>query len=173
MSQGPRRRPRGPDEELLPQSDDGTERSQTFLTQLTEHQSEATVHGVIAVLGAWVGLGGRLEYGKAGETTCFIVLGTPHRETWPAAIYPSGKFEVVFQYLKDRPPFDELANRRKLRELLNTADGVDLPEGKLALRPGFPLEVLAAPPACERVTEALAWFVTTQRDSDRDAINEG
>lgn len=154
-----------PAEELLPHPDDGSGRSESFLGQLAENRAEGTVHGVIAVMDAWVGLGGRLEYGKYDETTCFLTLDTPAGVTWPAAIYPSGKFEVVFQYLKDRPPFDELANRRELRERLNRAQGIDLPEGKLALRPGFALDVLGDTQQRGLVVEALDWFVRIQHQA--------
>ncbi|MCK6211561.1 DUF262 domain-containing protein [Georgenia sp. EYE_87] len=158
-------------EELLSQPDDGTGRSESFLTQLAENHSESTVHGVIAVMDTWVGLGGRLQYGEFAETTCFLILDTPAGVTWPAAIYPKGKFEVVFQYLKDRPPFDELGNRRELAKRLNAVEGVELPEGKLAMRPGFTLDVLGTTNLRQRVIEALEWFVATQRETEQPEVN--
>jgi hypothetical protein len=41
---------------------------------------------------------------------------------------------------------------------LNETPGVDLPEAKINLRPGFPLGVLAHPLARTSVQDALAWF---------------
>jgi hypothetical protein len=110
------------------------------VTIRAQDHDEATVHGVIAVLDAWVKLGGRLQYGTSDETSCFLMPDASEHSIWPAAIYPSGKFEIVFQYLKDRPPFDDLALRRELMDRLNAITGVDLPGGKLDLRPGLNLE---------------------------------
>jgi hypothetical protein len=43
---------------------------------------------------------------------------------WPATLYPGGKFEVVFQQLSVRPPFDDIALREELRQRLNEVPGV-------------------------------------------------
>jgi hypothetical protein len=80
---------------------------------------------------------------------------------WPAAVYPSGKFEVVFQYLQYRPPFDDVALRDEFRQRLNAVPGVELPAVKLALRPGFDVSVLADDDKRTTLLEALAWFRAT------------
>jgi hypothetical protein len=77
---------------------------------------------------------------------------------WPIVMYPSGKCEVVFQYLASRVPFDDIVLRREFRDRLNKIPGVELPEAKLELRPGFPLEVLADESARGIFVEALEWF---------------
>lgn len=92
---------------------------------------------MLRVLDAWRGLGGRLAYGTAEGTSVFLMLDRPGQQTvWPAAVYPSGRVEVVFQYLQYRPPFDDVAVRDDLRRRLNAIPGVSLPEAKLALRRG-------------------------------------
>jgi hypothetical protein len=89
------------------------------------------------------------------------LTGTPGvRTTWPLGIYPvSGTVEVVFQYLKRRPPFDHEPLRRELLGRLNAIPGVDLAEAKLDLRPSFPLEVFAAHSA--ELCAVLEWFAHT------------
>jgi hypothetical protein len=82
---------------------------------------------------------------------------SPHN-LWPVVLYPSGKCEVVFQYMAARPPFDDVELRRELRDRLNKIPGVDLPEAKLELRPGFPLELLTDEASRDVFTEALTWF---------------
>lgn len=77
---------------------------------------------------------------------------------WPAAIYPSGKFEIVFQHLSVRAPFDDVALREEFRQRLNQLPGVELAAAKLALRPGFPLTVLVDPSARDGLVEHLGWF---------------
>jgi len=55
-------------------------------------------------------------YGSAEETPVFLAYD--EREVrnggvWAAAIYPSGKFEVVSQWMQCRPPFDDVAVREE------------------------------------------------------------
>ncbi|MEU4739134.1 DUF262 domain-containing protein [Actinosynnema sp. NPDC023658] len=132
-----------------------------FLDQLVERQGHDIAKAVIAVLNAWTGSGGHLAYGVELETSCFLMSRTkshPDGNIWPAAIYPSGKFEVVFQHLRRRPPFENLTRREELRQRLNGIDGVDLPARKVDLRPGFDLGVLLDTPAREQLIEVLGWF---------------
>ncbi|MFE9825343.1 DUF262 domain-containing protein [Streptomyces sp. NPDC005791] len=142
---------------------ENTEAAERFRSQLQEHWPDS-VPGVTAALDFWRGQGGHLDYGRHEETSCFPMLdaGTsthPH-VMWPFVLYPvSGTVEVVFQYLKDRSPFDETEHRRELLHRLNKAEGVDLPEAKLELRPSFPLQVFAT--QSEAICEALDWFVHT------------
>lgn len=146
-----------PEDLTAPTQDD--ERESSFWAQLSEAQSESIVAAVGELLNAWQRLGGRVEFGGAAATSCFLVANGPAGDIWPATLYPSGKFEVVFQHLTSRPPFDELALRDELRQRFNQVPGVDLPESKVSLRPGFELALLAHSGALERVAEVLGWFV--------------
>ncbi|MFF7393976.1 hypothetical protein ACFZAE_36730 [Streptomyces scabiei] len=76
-----------------------------------------------------------MRFGAARDTA---------RALWRLGIYPvAGTVEVVFQYLKRRPPFDDEPLRRELMTRLNGIEGIDLAEAKLDLRPSFPLEVFS------------------------------
>ncbi|WP_037911097.1 GmrSD restriction endonuclease domain-containing protein [Actinacidiphila yeochonensis] len=135
-----------------------------FETQLRDNQTAESVNGVLSALRFWEGQGGDLAYGRANETSCFPTApldGAPGlRTTWPLGIYPvSGTVEVVFQYLKRRPPFDDEALRRELLDRLNAIDGIGLAEAKLDLRPSFPLEVFAE--HGEELRAVLEWFAHT------------
>jgi alkylated DNA nucleotide flippase Atl1 len=132
-----------------------------FLDQLTAGQGHVVAGAVVEVLNAWVQLGGFLDYGIEQETSCFLMARGKRdqgKNIWPATVYPSGKFEVVFQHMSRRRPFDNLALREELRQRLNTIDGVDLPAAKINLRPGFALDVLATTSARANLIETLAWF---------------
>ncbi len=134
--------------ERLPNPDPGQDSAlrDQFVQQLTSLQPAPVAEGVLRLLEAWTDLGGRLSYGTAGETSCFLMangLNQPGGGIWPAAIYPSGKFEIVFQYLRSRPPFDSVELREDLRKRLNQLADVDLAAAKIELRPGFDLAVLA------------------------------
>jgi hypothetical protein len=137
--------------------------AERFRSQLQEHWPQASA-GVQSALDFWRGQGGYLNYGQYEETSCFPMLdaGTSQRPhlIWPLAIYPvSGTVEVVFQYLKDRSPFDDVEQRRELLHRLNKIDGLELPEAKLELRPSFPVRVFAE--HGEEICEVLDWFVMT------------
>ena len=133
-----------------------------FVEQLAELQTPSTVHGVLAILDAWTAMDGRLQYGTAGETSCFLMARTsdhPSGSIWPAALYPTGKFEVVFKHLASRPPFDDVELREEFRRRLNQVAGIDLPAAKIELRPGFDLAVLAEASGRERLLAQLSWFL--------------
>lgn len=146
----------------LPEGEDAAA-AERFRTQLQEHWPEASA-GVLSALDFWRVQGGYVTYGKHEETSCFPMLdaGTSRRPhlVWPMAIYPvSGAVEVVFQYLKDRSPFDDTEQRRELLNRLNEIEGIDLPEAKLELRPSFPVRVFAE--HGEEICGVLDWFVHT------------
>ncbi|WP_393056370.1 DUF262 domain-containing protein [Streptomyces sp. LN549] len=142
---------------------ENAEAAERFREQLQKHWPEA-VPGVTAALDFWRRQGGHLDYGRYEETSCFPMLdtGTSTRPQlmWPLGLYPvSGTVEVVFQYLKDRSPFDDTEQRRELLHRLNRIDGIDLPEAKLELRPSFPLRLFTE--HSEEICEVLDWFVLT------------
>ncbi|MGW7456498.1 GmrSD restriction endonuclease domain-containing protein [Streptomyces sp. NPDC054797] len=156
----------------------GDEAATRFETLLRANQTPEVVEGVLAALRFWEEQGGRRVYGKATETSCFPTVdaggpGSP-RALWPIGIYPvTGTAEVVFQYLKRRPPFDDEPLRRALMERFNAIDGIHLAEAKLDLRPSFPLEVFAA--HAEEIRSVLEWFIhevalaEARRPIDEDA----
>ncbi|WP_405683945.1 DUF262 domain-containing protein [Streptomyces sp. NBC_00057] len=133
-----------------------------FEALLRDNQPPEVVEGVLAAMRFWEEQGGYQVYGKSNETSCFptVDAGRPNapRALWPIALYPvTGTAEVVFQYLKRRPPFDDEPLRRALMQRFNTVDGIDLAEAKLDLRPSFPLEVFAD--HGEEIRAVLEWFV--------------
>nr|BAX90003.1 hypothetical protein [Kibdelosporangium sp. AK-AA56] len=149
--------------DLIPEPDPGQDAGlrDQFQGQLVERQGPDITRAVVTVLTAWVEAGGYLEYGVEKETSCFLMARGKRDQggnIWPAVIYPSGKFEVVFQHLSRRSPFNDLAQREELRQRLNKIDGVDLPAAKIDLRPGFDLSILANSQAREQLTDALGWF---------------
>ncbi|NEB12906.1 DUF262 domain-containing protein [Streptomyces coelicoflavus] len=146
----------------LPDGED-TAAAERFRTQLQGHWPAASA-GILGALDFWRLQGGYVNYGRHEETSCFPMLdaGTSRRPhlIWPVVIYPvSGTVEVVFQYLKDRSPFDDTEQRRELLNRLNKIDGIDLPEAKLELRPSFPVRVFAE--HGEEICGVLDWFVHT------------
>jgi alkylated DNA nucleotide flippase Atl1 len=145
----------------VPASELQLELRDTFITQLGGAQSPEAVHGVLALLDGWTKLGGRLEFGEAGEVSCYLMATDAVKiseKVWPFTIYPSGKVEVVFQYLLYRPPFDNWELRDDFRRRLNEVLGVDLPVAKVSMRPGFHVDVTIAESAREPLLRQLDWF---------------
>jgi O6-methylguanine-DNA--protein-cysteine methyltransferase len=137
----------------------------SFAEQL-QGQPASTAHGVLELLSAWQKMGGSLEFGRHSETSCFLVAhpggdqpGLP--DIWPFTIYPRvGTVEVVFEYLKNRPPFDQLSLRQELRERLIVISGIEIAETRLGVRPSFSLEVLADASRRAQVLSVLEWFLS-------------
>ncbi|WP_234021757.1 hypothetical protein [Streptomyces sp. 351MFTsu5.1] len=150
-----------------PSSSQGEEtRSDRFFRQLTADDSPETVEAVRALFAHWEKLGGWIGHGAGQVTTsAFLMLGeagAPGRGIWPMTLYPGGgrggTAEVVFQYMAAREPFTDRALRTELLTRLNELEGVDIPEGKLDLRPNIRLSVLEKNHNRELFSETLTWF---------------
>ncbi|MBY8844599.1 DUF262 domain-containing protein [Streptomyces sp. SP2-10] len=141
-------------------------RAKRFFRQLAVDDSPETVAAVRALFTHWEGLGGWIGHGAGRVTTsAFLMLGEaggPGRGIWPMTLYPGtgrgGTAEVVFQYLAAREPFTNRGLRAELLTRLNALDGVDIPEGKLELRPNIRLSLLEKDRNRELLAETLAWF---------------
>lgn len=141
-------------------------RSERFFRQLAADDSPETVEAARMLFAHWEGLGGWIGHGAGHVTTsAYLMLGAaggPGRGIWPMTFYPGsgrgGTAEVVFQYMAAREPFTDRALRAELLTRLNALDGIDLPEGKLELRPNIRLCLLEKDRNRELLTETLTWF---------------
>ncbi|MEU5184568.1 GmrSD restriction endonuclease domain-containing protein [Streptomyces longwoodensis] len=141
-------------------------RAERFFRQLAADDSSETVEAVRALFAHWEALGGWIGHGSGHViTSAYLMLGEsggPGRGIWPMTLYPGGgrggTAEVVFQYLAAREPFTDRALRAQLLSRLNALDGVDLPEGKLELRPNIRLSLLEKERNRQLLTETLTWF---------------
>jgi alkylated DNA nucleotide flippase Atl1 len=167
--------------ELDEDTDDRQEYNR-FVTQLAEAQTASAVHGVLELIRFWRSIGGELGFGNQAETSCFFMArrGQRHRGgngIWPFTLYPkAGTIEVVFQYLKDRPPFDRLDLRQELRSRLNRIDGIEIAEDRIGLRPSFRATVLESEPNREALADVLRFFMDQVVAADQefaDMIRKG
>jgi Uncharacterized conserved protein len=153
------------EEAFDPESDGDSEDFDRFVTQLTEAQSASAVHGMLELIRFWRSIGGELGFGQQAETSCFFMARRGKRHLggngiWPFTVYPkAGTIEVVFQYLKDRPPFDRLDLRQELRNRLNRIPGIDISEDRLHLRPSFRVTVLESEENQDAVADVLRFFM--------------
>ncbi|SHN69772.1 Alkylated DNA nucleotide flippase Atl1, participates in nucleotide excision repair, Ada-like DNA-binding domain [Geodermatophilus obscurus] len=147
----------------------GSEPGRRFLDQLNDAYPDA-VPAVVRLLAHWQTIGGRLSFGRADETSCFLVIDA-HRhdqgDTWPMVVYPqSGSVEVVLQHMRRRLVFDDLAMREQFRDQLALA-GISIPDAKLNLRPSFSLSILTEDDRRSAVEAALGWFASVFRAGSR------
>ncbi len=145
--------------------DTGSAAGRQFMDQLADTHP-GCVGAVTGLLQHWQSLGGALTFGRASEVSCFLLLyagpDSPDR-IWPFTIYPrSGTIEVVFQHMRRRPVFDEIALREEFRQRLQAA-GLTISESKLNLRPSFRLDVLCDAAVLAGVESALEWFAIVFR----------
>jgi len=147
------------------------ERHHRFLEQLTERDGPAASGAVARLLEHWEHEDGYLQFGSAATTSCFLMLRREDGQTiWPLVIYPGSTVEVVFQYLRSRPPFDDAALRGELRNRLNQAPEIEIPLAKLELRPSFPVSALTDPEVWDVVIAALTWFAEKVRENEAEAV---
>ena len=144
--------------ESLPDLPSDDEYLTRYTGQLAAAQTTATVNAVVLILDAWRALGGTVGLAKTNETACYLMAREGRDSLWPVVLHSSGKCEVVFQYMATRPPFDDVELRQEFRSQLNKISGVDIPEAKLELRPGFPLELLTDQASRRTLIDALSWF---------------
>lgn len=145
---------------------EGETRAERFFRQLAADDTPETVGAVRTLLARWEELGGWVGYGAGQVTTsAFLMLGAaglPGAGIWPLVLYPGGgrggSAEVVFQYLATREPFTDRLLRAELLGRVNGLDGVDIPEGKLDLRPNFRLALLEKDGNRDALAETLTWF---------------
>ncbi|MBV9025715.1 MAG: DUF262 domain-containing protein [Streptomycetaceae bacterium] len=141
-------------------------RTERFFRQLAADDTPQTVASVRALFAQWEQLGGWIGHGAGHVTTsAFLMLGDaggPGHGIWPLALCPGGgrggTAEVVFQHLAAREPFTDRTLRAELLTRLNELEGVDIPEGKLELRPSFRLSLLEKDHNRELLSGTLAWF---------------
>lgn len=76
------------------------------------------------------------------------------------AIYTYGRIEIYFQYLKQKPPFNNKDKRLDLLNKLNSIQGINLPSTKLEMRPSFDIRILFRKENVDEFLEILKWIIS-------------
>jgi alkylated DNA nucleotide flippase Atl1 len=149
----------------MAENDDAAEigTADRFMLQVGNAHGPACAGAVAGLIDLWEGLDGDMSYGTANVTSAHFTLKRPNGTIWPLSVYPGSSVEVVFYYLKTRPPFDSVALRDELRQRLNKSPDIEIPRGKLELRPSFPVELLIEPETRLIIEDTLVWFAETVR----------
>ncbi len=130
----------------------------TWLAAAEDSIGETAAGTAAQLITHWQSIGGSITFGSG--SVFLMVGGRPVKDdVWPAALYSSGKLEVVFQHMASRPPWNEESRRRQLFDRINSIPGITpLPEGTLERRPGILLAELANADAYRSVCDILSWF---------------
>ncbi|MFI6481276.1 DUF262 domain-containing protein [Nonomuraea sp. NPDC050663] len=141
----------------------GGEHAQRFVRQLNEHSGPQAAGAVQRILDHWRERGGEVQYGRSAGASCAPFVKVHGKPLHPVRFY-SSTVEFPFGLLKGRPPFDDLALREELRELLNSAPGVDIPVAKLELYPSIKNTQLINVAVFDVIVAVLDWFAARVPD---------
>jgi hypothetical protein len=105
--------------------------------------------------------GAILDFGRGQRSGSMIPVFTNKKngiKFYPVILWSYGKLEIQFQWMKERPFFSNIENRRQLFNRLNAIDGVSIPEDDISKRPSISLSILASSPSrLTKLLETLAW----------------
>lgn len=112
----------------------------------------------------------RFSFGSGvTDGSVFPVLDVGDASFYPFALWTYGSIEVQFQYMRDRPPFDQEAVRVEAIRRLNEVPGIDIPLDAHSRRPSFGMAALIDPPSLERFFEVVSWMIEQFKRSQGSA----
>lgn len=137
---------------------------ETSFLSLTDEALSSTDARVVRKLYEWVkDRDLRVSWGRGFYTVSFNAF-VGHGETWCKLIAPwvsdsQAAIEISFEYLKEKPPFNERSKRLELLEKLNGISGVDISPERVDKRPSVPAHALRDEAALGQFLETLDWAV--------------
>jgi hypothetical protein len=132
----------------------------SFFQTLRERRGEAEAEVARTILDWAKSNSLRIWWGRgANDGSFFPMLDWKDRDNFTVAVWTNGRLKVLFQWMKNRPPFDDEQKRQELRRRLNQIHGVAIPAEKIALRPSIPLSALTDKSSMEQFLGVLDWLV--------------
>ena len=108
----------------------------------------------------------RFQFNKNQSYAIFWpVLDYNDQPYWPIGLRTDGKLSIIFQYLKDRTPFNNEELRMEFLNRLNQIEGIDIDANRIGGRPHFPLIVLQDDKSMQMFIETLQWVVDKIKES--------
>lgn len=135
---------------------------QRFFQQLGEISGPQAAGAVSRVLDHWRAAGGEVQFGRSTGASCAPIVRRGDEQLYPFRFHAK-TVEVPFGTLKKRAPFNDPALRDELRQLVNTAPGVDIPAAKLELYPSFKTTLLVQDAVWDVLVACLDWFAAQTR----------
>jgi hypothetical protein len=109
----------------------------------------------------WAGSRGlKIDWGKGGKDGSYTVHLLNQAVVYSLIrAYTYGRIEVLFETLKNQPPFKDEVKRQELRRRLEHIPGVRMETAQIDKRPSISLETLAQGDAVSKLCEALEWAI--------------
>lgn len=141
---------------------------ESFFEELKRRNGENSVKVIKHILDELQNKVTRFWYGQGKNTGSIIpVLDKEEYSNQLFAIYTYGKIEVYFQYLKEKPPFDNYDKRKLILEKLNDIQGVNLSIDKLDKRPSFEINLLNTIEKQDKFISAFNWIIDELNKSQK------
>jgi hypothetical protein len=106
----------------------------------------------------------RLAWGTGAKSGSFSPVLDHHGQSyWPVALWTYGQVEFQFQYMKTRPPFDDLELRQEWLGRVNAIPDISLPASGVERRPSFPITLLTDRKRLEQFLASMEWFYETSK----------
>ncbi len=110
----------------------------------------------------------RIWWGEGSlKGSCVPICQVGKNKVHVFALWTDGSVEIYFQYLANKPPFDQPEMREELRRRLNQIEGVSLPEDSISRRPWFKVSLLASQEARRQFKETVEWAFQAARDASQ------
>lgn len=102
----------------------------------------------------------RLSWGTGKiDGSFYPVLDYNDDDFWMIGLWTYGAIEFQFQWMKRRPPFNELSKRKELLNRLNNINGVKIPEDSIDYRPTVQISLLKNGDNLERFLKVMDWYL--------------
>jgi hypothetical protein len=132
----------------------------SFLAELTARRGQPEAEVARRILRWADEKGCRIWWGKGAQSGSFFpMVDHGGDQYWTIAVWTGGTFEVQFQWMRRKRPFEAEARRQELREKLNAIPSISIPPEAIERRPNLPLKVLASPGTLDRFLAVLDWMV--------------
>lgn len=133
---------------------------ESFFEALTQEHGQVEANAAKAILD-WANKNNlRIWWGEGAKEGSFYPMvdhkGQPH---YTVSVWTYRRLEIQFQYMLDKPPFNDEAKRQELRDRLNQIPGVNIPLNAITLRPRILLSVLTDKNALDKFLAVLDWWV--------------
>jgi len=88
------------------------------------------------------------------------------------SVWTYGTIEIQFQWMQNKPPFNDKIKRQELLARLNNIPGIQLPPEAITKRPSIPLSTLIDEKKYNQFIIILDWIIQEIRTSYQDNINK-
>lgn len=141
---------------------------EAIFAELKSRCSEAEVAVARALVDWMKSNGDRIWFGN-GQVSGSMSAAFANKEAvefWPVILYTYGRVEVQFQFIRSKPFFSDIENRRELVRRLTAIKGVAISEDALSKRPAVALATIAADPTGPaKLIDAFTWAVDQYRST--------